>query len=244
MKWTSSEILAVLDSCAESFTFPALDNGYVYPAASRLSVYCRDDDWSIVIEVFGFSPRSGIPDIHIYTFSNALYNRNAATDYVSEEAFSNYLRLNPHNESRFVYPIENDDWQIEGDVEAIKPNGTCVLRGREVRVPELAEFERCGISLEEDSPLTFEFCRYLAKQYRDLVLCTNTERRISVTPSLELLLQLEEWHHPDVTGGENPSSSESFKQIANAIVSETDQEYRPIDGVNSHWTHWPEGGTL
>ncbi|ARD22194.1 hypothetical protein SJ2017_1891 [Shewanella japonica] len=54
MNWKSERILEVLDACAEEFTFPVLDNGYVYLAATRMSAYRSDDEWAIVIEVFGF----------------------------------------------------------------------------------------------------------------------------------------------------------------------------------------------
>jgi hypothetical protein len=54
-------ILRVLDDCASSFNFPVLDNGYVYLAASRLSAYAAPPDWALVIEIFGFSPRTGLP---------------------------------------------------------------------------------------------------------------------------------------------------------------------------------------
>ena len=51
MKWGDKEILGVLDACASSFNFPAMDNGYVYPAASKLSVYRSEEDWAFVIAV-------------------------------------------------------------------------------------------------------------------------------------------------------------------------------------------------
>jgi len=127
MKWTSEKILDTLDSCAEDFTFPVLDNGYVYLAATRMSVFGNEGDWSIVIEVFGFSPRSGDPDIQIYTFSSNLYERDLSEKYVSEEAYRNYLEKNRFNESRFMYPIVNSDWMDEedqGDQEGLNINGT------------------------------------------------------------------------------------------------------------------------
>jgi hypothetical protein len=244
MNWTSDKILEILDSCADAFTFPVLDNGYVYLAATRMSVYYSDEDWAIVIEVFGSSPRSGTPDTHIYTFTSNLYNRNSSSDYVTEEAYRNYLHQNPYNESRFIYPIDNTDWQDEEDMETVNSKGVCVLRGVEVEVPGIEELEKLDIEPEEDKILTFEFCRFLAGRHRDLVLCTDEERRISVSPSLQLFLQLEEWHHPDVAGSEKPSSSESFIQIANAIVSGNAQDYQSNETANTHWSNWPEAGTL
>lgn len=88
---TRKEILEILDGCAKDFTFPVFDNGYVYLAASRLSVFRSPINWAITIEVFGFSPRAGEPDLTIYTFSNALRNRPKLDDYISEEAYRNYL---------------------------------------------------------------------------------------------------------------------------------------------------------
>jgi len=96
----SDAILAILDDCCDAFTFPMLDNGYVYLAATRLSVFRSDNDWALVIEVFGFSPRAGLPDTHIHTFASHLHNRDTTARYVSAEAYENYLRNNPNNESR------------------------------------------------------------------------------------------------------------------------------------------------
>ena len=70
-------VLTVLDRCCDAFTFPMLDNGYVYLAATRLSLFRTAADWAMVIEVFGFSPRSGLPDTHIHTFASSLYDRDA-----------------------------------------------------------------------------------------------------------------------------------------------------------------------
>jgi hypothetical protein len=39
MSGRSADILRVLDAGCESFTFPMLDNGYVYLAATRLSLF-------------------------------------------------------------------------------------------------------------------------------------------------------------------------------------------------------------
>lgn len=55
MPASAPDILAVLDRCCDACTFPMLDNGYVYLAATRLSLFRSKADWAMVIEVFGFS---------------------------------------------------------------------------------------------------------------------------------------------------------------------------------------------
>jgi len=244
MDWTSEKILGILDACAEEFTFPVLDNGYVYLASTRMSVYRSERDWAIVIEVFGFSPRAGGPDIQIYTFSSKLHDRNPSSNYVSEDAYKGYLENNPYNESRFIYPIDNSDWVNEEDQEYVNENGICLLRGNEIPFPESSDFKEFGIELEEEAPLTFEFCRFLAGKHRDLVLCTEEERRVSVAPEMGLLLQLDTWNHPDISGGELPSSSESFQQIAKMIVESSPKPFKQTKNDNTHWSNWPEAGTL
>ena len=81
---TSEQILNILDRCCDDFTFPILDNGYVYLAATRMSLFRSDVDWALVIEIFGFSPRTGLPDISIHTFASRLWNRNPPAHDVTQ----------------------------------------------------------------------------------------------------------------------------------------------------------------
>src|SRR5437763_16015073 len=106
MDFDPEEILSVLDRCCDNYTFPMLNNGYVYLAGARLSLYRSATDWAMVIEVFGFSPRSGLPDTHIHTFASRLHDRNPPDRYVSREAYESSLRNSRHNDSRSVYRID------------------------------------------------------------------------------------------------------------------------------------------
>ena len=161
---TPERILAVLDAAAARFVFPVLDNGYVYPAASRLTAFSGHGHWALVIEVFGFSPRAGLPDTHVYTFADSLHDRNAPEQYVSDEAYRAYLSNNPHNESRFLYPLAEGDWQDSDDPEYVSPGCIAVsLRGHEVAVPRPDEFPEYGVVLEAAPRVqVFELCRVLA----------------------------------------------------------------------------------
>jgi hypothetical protein len=237
-----SHILDVLDRCRDRFTFPMLDNGYVYLAATRLSLFRSPQDWAMVIEVFGFSPRAGAPDTTIQTFASRLHNRNPAKDYVNDEAHEAYLANNPHNELRTVFPIVDDSWQDEEDVA--ERSREVIVRGRRIPLPHADDYARNGIDLEDPPRVrVFEACRYLAAVARDLVLATPEERRVSVLPGMEQILQLEEWNHPDVVE-ESPSQSQTFRQLARVLAAGDTTLYRPTLPPNTHWQHWPEGGTL
>lgn len=240
------EILSVLDRCCDTYTFPMLDNGYVYLAATRLSLYRSAADWAMVIEVFGFSPRSGLPDTHIHTFASRLHDRDPPESYVSREAYENYLANNPHNESRFVFPIDEGAWRDPEDGEFVAEDAKeVVVRGRALTLPGLETYERHDVALEQPPRVhVFELCRFLADVAREQVLATPQERRVSVSPEMVQVLQLEEWHHPNVVEGERPSGSETFRQLAQVLTTGDSERYRPARPPNTHWLNWPEGGRL
>jgi len=246
MNFDPNIILSVLDGCCDSFTFPMLDNGYVYLAQTRLSLYRSVTDWAIVIEVFGFSPRSGLPDTQIYTFASRLSNRDRREQYVNQEAYQKYLANNPNNDSRFVFPVDEGPWQDEENCEFVAEGAReIVVRGRPLSLPVVDEYGRHGIELEQPPRVqVFELCRYLADNSPDQVLATAEERRVSVLPQMSQLLKLGEWNHPSVVDGDRPSSSETFQQLAQVLSTGDIGLYQPIRPPNTHWRNWPEGGKL
>jgi hypothetical protein len=241
------EILSVLDQCCDSFTFPMLDNGYVYLAATRLSLYRSSSEWALVIEVFGFSPRAYLPDTAIYTFASQLAARKTPDQYVNREAHQRYLANNPNNDLRFVHPIEEGPWQDAENIELLAEDAKeVVVRQRSMSLPSLAEYSRHGIELEQAPRVAvFEFCRYLADVAREQVLATPEERRVNVRPELKQIIRLEEWHHPNVVDSDDrPSGSKTFRQLAQVLATGDVKLYRPFGGPNTHWRNWPDGGRL
>src|SRR5690349_3444666 len=241
---SASRILAVLDRCAENCFFPMLDNGYVYLAATRLSAYRSTADWAIAIEVFGFSPSAGLPDLAVTTYASRLRDRNPPSNYRSEDAYQNYLSTHPHDDARHFYPLEDGPW-IDDEIVAEDPDLEVLVRGRAVPLPPRSAYAPHGIALEDAHQVqVFELCRYLAAVARDSVLATREERRVSVFPSMEQVLQLDDWHHPDLVRGERPAANQTFQQIAELLSTGELDRYRPTEPPNTHWKHWPEGGRL
>jgi hypothetical protein len=241
----TGNILAVLDRCCDAFTFPMLDNGYFYLAATRLSLYRAPAHWAMVFEVFGYSPRAWEPDLFIETFASTLCNRNVPEIYGKGELYDNYLANNPNNEFRAVCPTEGNEWIDERGC-VVEAATELVLRDRKQAIPSFHEYSQRGIILEEPPRVqAFEFCRFLADVARDSVLATAEERRMSILPSMTQILRLEEWHHPDVKDKEDrPSGSETFQQLAQVLATGNVALYQPSRPPNTHWENWPEGGTL
>ncbi len=247
LMFDAEEILSILDRCCDAYSFPMLDNGYIYLAATRLSLYRSPTDWGLAIEVFGFSPRAGLPDTSIATFASRLHDRNPPERYASRDAYEIYLAGNPHNDYRTVYPVHEGPWQDAEDTEFLDPDANeIVVRDEVIPLPSIADYARHGIELEENPGVqVFELCRFLADIAREKVLATAEERRVSIRPDMEQILQLEEWHHPNVVDDEErPSGSETFQQLAQVLATGDVSLYQPSLPPNTHWRNWPEGGRL
>lgn len=246
MAFDSEQILSILDRCCDAFKFPMLDNGYIYLAATRLSLYRSRSDWAMVIEVFGFSPRAGLPDTCIQTFASRLRDRDPPERYVNREAYERYLGANPHNDSRSVFPVNEGPWQdVENGEFLAEDAREVVVRNQAIHLPIIDEYVQHGIELEQAPRVqVFELCRFLADIAREHVLGTPQEQRVSVFPEMEQILQLEEWHHPNLVEDERPSRSETFLQLAQVLATGDASIYRPTQPPNTHWRNWPEGGRL
>jgi hypothetical protein len=247
MLFDPEAILSILDRCCDTYTFPMLDNGYVYLAGTRLSLYRSLTDWAMVIEVFGFSPRAGLPDTCIQTFASRLQVRDPPESYVNREAYERYIALNPQNDSRPVFPLHEGLWQDAEDREFVAEGASeVVVRGQSIPLPGVGEYSRHGIEIEQAPRVqVFELCRFLAAIAPEQVLATPQERRVSVLPDMGQILQLGEWHHPNVVDSDDrPSGSETFQQLARVLATGDVGHYRPSRPPNTHWRNWPEGGRL
>ncbi len=241
--YQTRDILKVLDACSADFSFPMLDNGYVYLAATRLALFRSETDWAITIELFGFSPRAGVPDLNIGTFASTLIRRKTVADYSIPAAHAAYLQRQPNNDDLFIRHLEEGDWMED---EVMVQNASPVrLRQQSVLIPALTDYAAQGIALEApNQAMVFEFCRWLADEKRSEVLATDEEQRWHVPPDLVKILQLDEWRHPDLVNDELPSQTSTFQQLAQVLVQGDVSLYRPTELPNTHWSHWPDGGTL
>lgn len=246
MTHTPEDILSILNACASDWSFPAMDNGYVYLAATRMTLFRSEADWALVFEVFGFSPRAGSPDIFISTFGSQIANKAKPTDYVNAQAYENYLANHEYNDSHVVHPVEGDDWQDEETLETVAPWAQSItVRSHILPLPIIEEYADAGVNLGSTEQVeVFELCRYLAAKHREWVLSTPEELRYHVPEGVQQILQLDEWHHPDLCAGELPGESETFRQLAQVLVTGDVSVYQPTEAPNTHWVNWPEGGTL
>jgi hypothetical protein len=233
--FTADEVLAQLDACAAEFTFPMLDNGYVYPGDVRLSGYADEGRWALILEVVGFSPRGGLPN----GISNALHHYGNCLE--GEPGLAN---------DDFLHVVAGDPTAPAFDAhrhrEELLPGATVVrLRGEVVPVPSAATLAARGIKRRHRGRLCGEdLLRGLLPEHRGRLLATEAELRKRIPADLPLVIRLNEWHHPDVCGEERPGESETFRLVAEVLVRGDGNRYRPTRAPNTHWKNWPQGGTM
>jgi hypothetical protein len=231
---TAKEILDQLDQCAEQFTFPMLDNGYIYPGDVRLTVYRDDSDWLMIVEHFGANPRT----LSYGSFQNCLH------------LFGSKLHRPPGTANGdFLEPITAapDDWIFEEDYEwnLVDNAHSVMVRGQCIEFDLSPDaLARKGIKLIDGQKDAVAVMRTLLPEHRSLLLATEAELAQRNPHGLPLWLRLDEWHHPDLAGGERPSQSETFQMLADAIASGDKFKYRPTQAPNTHWKNWPDGGTM
>ncbi len=228
----SVQVLAQLDRCAAEFTFPVMDNGYIYPAAVRLSVFADAVVWAIVIEVLGYNNRG-------LDFDNCLH------------CFGSMLKGKPGiGNENFLFPImdgPSGSLFTDGDLDVIHPQTHDLrIRGDVIAFPhEVSAYASRSIPRSDPTRLyAFELLRYLAIDHRDSLLASEAELNDRLTRSIPLILRLDEWYHPDITNREKPRECPTFVQIAQVIETLNPVGYRILEPPNTHWSNWPGAGSL
>lgn len=217
--YSAAVILKQLDDCAEAYTFPVLDNAYVYPADTRMTLYRDEERWALVIEVLGFNSHMGGTE----GIDNALY------------CFGNCLRrrpgMSPEDTLRPVTDGDSGPLFAESDGTALRKGVKDLrIRGRLLPAPPSAE--------------AFELLRALVPEHREQLFATDEELQARLPSDLPRLLRLDEWNHPDIAEGDLPSESPTFKMLAQVLETGDPSLYRPRRKPNTHWSNWPEGGVL
>ena len=262
------------DAREEPAFFPDFGHGYNYHVDQRLTAYGDRARWVIVIEQLAVNPRAGgLPDTTLYYHGNAVVlppqsgwgDQTVESVYTVADGPSGPLladnscqEVNPAaTDLRIrgqVAPIRTDPnyyWARNIDVEQVTHEQIDQMLSelRAALPPEQAEMQEQAMEEMRRRVGKFQLCtwhlaRGLVPEHRDLLLATEAERRKGVPADLPLLLQVDEWDHPNLIEGELPRSCESFKMIARVLARRDPTEYRPTEPPNTHWSRWRDSGSL
>ena len=79
-----------------------------------------------------------------------------------------------------------------------------------------------------------------------LFYATETELKQMLPDDLQLIMQLDAWHHEPIKDydGPNPSECETFQLIAKVLFSKDVSNWQPTKAPSNDWRNWPEAGAL
>jgi hypothetical protein len=209
------EVLAQFDEAAANFQFPDPDHGYYHAVDARLRAFADAARWAVVVEAVGYTPRGfNLIDV-VHTFGNCLTGGKPG-----------------YENADFHSLIENLE-EIEASDEPEVYLGSAPFRigGKAITVPAPKGEE------------LFRMFRRLVPDHRDLLFASEAQVRRRLPRDVPQLLQLEEWNQPDLFETP-PSQSETFRLIAVVLETLDPSQYRPTLAPNTHWSNWPESGSL
>ncbi|NUT35196.1 MAG: hypothetical protein HOV79_19240 [Hamadaea sp.] len=215
---TAEQILAQLDDAAREHHFADPEHPYYYAIDARLHAYRDERRWALQIELVGYNPRAGnVVDV-VHTYGNCL--TRGRPGYENED---------------FLSRVENmDEVEDTDNPECLRADrGPIQIRGRRIEVDAAADD-----SLED-------VFRLLVPEHRELLLADEAELRRRIPADLPEVLRLDEWwHRSPARYDELPSETETFQQLAVALETGDLTAYRPTLPPNTHWSNWPESGSL
>ncbi|MEV6694927.1 hypothetical protein AB0M35_25965 [Micromonospora sp. NPDC051196] len=211
----SAEVLEQLDAAAEEFLFPDLGHGYYYAVDARLHGYRDAGQWALIVETVGYSPRAGNLIDVLHVFGDCLTS--------GEPGYGN---------GDFHERVDNWNQIEDPDEPETYRGGPVVVRGQTI-----------AVAAEPGEDLV-NVLRQLVPRHRELLLADEGELRRRIPVDLPEVLRLDQWNHPDLVSGLRPSESETFHQIADVLATGDLSRYAPSLPPNTHWSKWPESGSL
>jgi hypothetical protein len=222
-------VLQDLDNHASEFDFPMLDNTYVEFAKARLSLFAGPESWVIAFEIIGYSINEGSFVNDLYAFGNCLSREGVLTSFPVAAGVADCPFVDPATEA---WIADWKDWSIS-------------CRDRRFHFqPTYDEYVRLGISVDsEGGPGSLrpkDILRFFTgtKGCGDLFLAKQELlEELHGCQNVNLLLQTEEWQHPDIASGELPSESISIRSLADAVALSSADMFMP-GRINTDWRLW------
>ncbi len=218
-----------LDKHASEFNFPVLDNAYVEMAATRLTAFRSVGDWVIALEVLGYSTNEGAFVNDLYAFGSCL---------VKEGFISSTSVMSASPDNPLIDP-PTDAWVADWERWSV------VVKGKLFEfAPDREEYISQGIevpsdggagSLSESQVLRF----FIHREGAGELFMQEGELRteLQLDPGMSVFLQTEQWQHPDVAGGEKPSTNVSIRSLLTALDSNSPAVFQG-GCPNTDWRHW------
>lgn len=258
--FTQKDILNYLEETDQEtyHFFIDFEHPYFYTAGSRLTLYADKNRWAIVFEKSGYSTGNSCGEINLTYFGNCL--RNLKSGIPGDEKTSNM---------KSVILINNEDLKqledssflelIAKDKNRIKVRDSFLIIEHDTSKYALKKIKLQDFNNPENLVDFPSLIRYLDEEHPQVFRATDKELEMSLPSDLPKLMQIDEWHHEAYikykymtspteyhyeVRGKKPSDYETYKMIAEILVSRDTTKWRPTLKPNNNWRNWPRAGYM
>ena len=242
--YTQKEVLNDLDQAGVTdpykFWFD-LNDAYVNPSGSRMTLFADKERWAIVFEKSGYDAKGLNISLELTYFGNCLCNLEKAGS-------DNQFTCN----SKWVILSEDTDLDKIGEY-FIFPKAK-EIKIRDTLLPiehDIKKFKARNIEPDEDENGKrridiVALTRYLDEQNAELFRATEKELRKCIPADLPKLFVINKWYHNEYSFGQGmkPSENETFQLISNILVTKDTTLWKPKLEPNSDWRNYPDAGNL
>jgi hypothetical protein len=258
--FTQQDILRYLESYdQETYHFHIdFEHPYFYTAGTRLTLFADENRWAMVFEKSGYSTGNNCAEIELTYFGNCL--QNLKSGLAGDETTSNIksvILIDGKNLAQI------DDGQFEELVSSSKDK----IKVRDTLLTiehDISKYRAKHIKLQNyDNPKRLvdfpSLIRYLDEEHPSVFKATDEELRTCLPGDLPKLMQINQWHHkpyyknkfpnsPTTFAveevGTKPSSYETYKMIADILVSKDTTKWKPTLKPNNDWRNWLKAGNM
>ena len=164
--------------------------------------------------------------------------------------------------------IDNDEIQrIDNDMDELISKNIKQVKVRDTMLDiehDKAIYNKKGIvDTSYDNPENLidipSLIRYLDEKHLNLFRATDKELRTYLPSDLPKLMQIDSWHQETYTKfkhmtspttyeyqimGKKPSDYETYKIIADILVTKDTTKWKPKLKLNNNWRNWPNAGYM
>ncbi len=226
--------------------FLDLEHGYCETAGNRIHLYADSTRWVIVFEKSGYQNRGTSAEIELDYVGNCI---DYPVETYPERAYitnsSRVILIDPTEFER----IENNQG---GEMETFELIGQNIkeVKVRDKFVPfdsNYRNYQKLGIEVRDyENPNKLigfgGLVRYLHETNPALISATDDEIRMHIPKDIPKLITIHEFHFVSAYEKTNPpSQQETYKLLANVLVTRDTTNWKPTQKSNNSWKNWESG---
>lgn len=230
MTYTATEILQQLDAAAEDFDFPMRDNVGYYPADIKMTVFRGRREWLIAVQELAYAIKDKMFVDTVFGYGNSVPKPGViVSQQIVSELEGQPFFGDDDSTGRFLLDPMRFSLRIRGQAESF----------------ELSEQDYAALGIDvgdQAMPSQAKVIRLLSGQVPDRLFLVPGELLALVAKradELDVFLELDGWHNPDLAADQLPSDVPCLQRLALAIERGDAGLYHCGETeINTHWSNW------